>query len=453
MRTPPGRSACPAARGPAPRCRGGGRVGGSSAGSRSSPERRPVCVPCRSQPAGGRARCRTAQVLDRSSSMSCRGGSLASEHKECIKIVPGPHRQYAPLGVALGGDGPPLRHNDVVGTALSRQLTVWAGLIGGAIGVVGIVALVSASEGSTNRATPALALVVPVLLVAILAGRVAALAIAVVAAVALNLAFIPPRWTLKIDSVDDAVALAVFVVVALVVGTLVAREVERRRAAEQRQAEIETLYAQYEAMAAERERLMDESHRLELLERIDDERRALLRSVSHDLRTPLAAIRAATSDMRDGIGYDDATRDELLDIVGDEAERLDRLVANLLSLSRIEAGALQPDRQAVALDELLGERVRRLKRLLRGRRILLDVPFALPLADVDHMLVDQVVTNLLENAVPHSPDDSSIRVRARARDGSIEVSVADAGPGIDPAVRPCLFEPFQRGEGGGTSGV
>src|SRR5205814_821799 len=100
--------------------------------------------------------------------------------------------------------------------------------------------------------------------------------------------------------------------------------------------------------------------RIEMLERVDQQRTALLRSVSHDLRTPLATIRAATSDMRSGVAYDDATRNDLLDLVGDEAERLDRLVANLLNLTRIEAGALEPDRQAVALDELVADCVRHL---------------------------------------------------------------------------------------------
>jgi K+-sensing histidine kinase KdpD len=348
--------------------------------------------------------------------------------------------------------------NDRVGRALSRQSTVWAGILIGAALVVGIAALVDATEGDVNRATPALALVVPVLIVAIIGGRVAALTTAVVAAVALNLVFVPPHWTLKINSLDDAVALAVFVVVALVVGTLVAREVQRRRAAEQRQAEIEALYRQYEVVVDERERLTDESHRLDLLERIDNERRALLRSVSHDLRTPLAAIRAATSDMRDGIGYDEATRDELLDIVGDEAERLDRLVANLLSLSRIEAGAFQPDRQAVALDELVTDRVHRLARVFRHVRVEQNLAPDLPLLDADYSQLDQVVTNLLENAARHSPQDAVITIGARVAGSSVggpvvEVSVADRGPGLDMDLRHELFEPFRRGPGSRSSGI
>jgi K+-sensing histidine kinase KdpD len=363
--------------------------------------------------------------------------------------------------------------NDRVGRALSRQSTVWAGILVGAALVVGIAALVDATEGDANRATPALALVVPVLIVAIVGGRVAALSTAVVAAVALNLVFVPPHWTLKINSLDDGVALAVFVVVALVVGTLVAREVQRRRAAEQRRAEIEALYRQYEVVVDERERLMDESHRLDLLEKIDNERRALLRSVSHDLRTPLAAIRAATSDMRDGAGYDEATRDELLDIVGDEAERLDRLVANLLSLSRIEAGAFQPDRQAVALDELVTDRVHRLARVFRHVRVEQNLSPDLPLLDADYSQLDQVVTNLLENAARHSPTDAVITIGARVADeeagvsvvggsvagasvagGSVvEVSVADRGPGLDMDLRHELFEPFRRGPGSRSSGI
>ncbi|MBV8691978.1 MAG: PAS domain-containing sensor histidine kinase, partial [Actinobacteria bacterium] len=242
-------------------------------------------------------------------------------------------------------------------SARSRDANTLVGTVLG-LGLVTLVTVVLIPvEGRVTRATPALALVLPVAVAAIVGRRTSALVTAFAAASALNLAFIPPHWTPKINSLDDVVAFVVFVVIALVVGTLVAWEADRRVAAEQRT--------------------------VALLSRIDEQRRALLRSVSHDLRTPLAAIRAATSDIRAGVAYDDATRDELLDVVGDEAERLDRLVANLLSLSRIEAGALQPDRQAVAVDELVGDRVHRLARLFRHVTVQDDVPAGVPLVDAD----------------------------------------------------------------------
>jgi len=304
-----------------------------------------------------------------------------------------------------------------------------------------------------SRPTPALLLVLPVVAAAVIGGRAAALAIAVVAAGALNLAFIPPYWTPKIAVVEDAVALVVFVVVAATVGTFVAREAERRRAAEQRAEETQALYDRYEAVVAERERLAEETTRLAVLEHVDAQRSALLRSVSHDLRTPLATIRAVTSDLRDGPAYDDATRDELLDLVGDEAERLDRLVANLLDLSRIEAGALQPNRQAVALDELVSDRVRRLSRLFRQVRIQVDLPADLPLLDADYTQLDQVITNLLENAARHSPPRSTVRIGARHCPPMVEVWVADEGAGVAPFEQDRIFQPFRRGQDSASTGV
>ena len=331
-------------------------------------------------------------------------------------------------------------------------------MIGAWIGVA-VVVLVAVAitpiRSHVSRATPTVALVLPVVLAGIIGGRGAALVTAIVAAATLNLAFIPPRWTPKINSVDDTVAFGVFVVVAMVVGTLVAWEADRRRAAERRTLEIEALHRQYEAVVAERERLVEESHQLALLSRIDEQRRALLRSVSHDLRTPLAAIRAATSDMRSGAVYDAATRDELLDLVGDEAERLDRLVANLLSLSRVETGALQPDRQAVAIDELINDRTHRLTRLFRHLNVTSSLPAALPLVDADYSQLDQVLTNLLENAARHSPDGGTIEVGAEARPSGAEVTVwvRDQGSGVDLAHREELFQPFHRGPGSASSGI
>lgn len=335
----------------------------------------------------------------------------------------------------------------------SRSPAPWAGfLLGMASCVLATAALVPVRSHVTV-ATPALVLVLPAVLAAVVGGRNVSLCVAVLAAGAFNLAFIPPYWRPAVAVVDDAVALGVFLSVALIVGTLVAEGAERRRAAEQRAEEADALNERYEAVVAERARLAEEATRLDVLEQVDEQRSALLRSVSHDLRTPLATIRAVASDLRAGADYDDATRDDLLDLVGDEAERLDRIVANLLSLSRIEAGALQPDRQAVTLDELLAERVRRLSPLFRRVRVQVDMPVDLPLIDADYSQLDQVVTNLIENAARHSPQGSTVRIGARRQGTMVEVWVADEGIGVATFDRSRIFEPFRRGEGSNSSGV
>ena len=301
-------------------------------------------------------------------------------------------------------------------------------------------------RGDFTVATPALSLIVPGVVSGIVGDRRVAALVAIAAAIAFNLAFIEPYWTLKVAVVDDVVALIVFTAVAVAVATLVGLESDRRRAAEQRATEIETLYGENEAMRAD-------LNRLAVLEEVDAQRQALLRSVSHDLRTPLATIRAAASELQTSATHDEATRSELLMMVGDEAERLDRLVANLLSMSRIETGALRPERQAVPLDELIAHRVRRLSRLFGDVRVQVDVPADLPYADADYTLLDQVITNLLENAARHAPVRSTVWVRARKAGDWIEVRVADEGMGVTEFERARIFEPFRAGRGSQSSGV
>jgi two-component system, OmpR family, sensor histidine kinase KdpD len=325
-----------------------------------------------------------------------------------------------------------------------------AGAACGAVLTVLAIGLLLPLRDDVTSATPALVLVVPCVIAALVGGRLAGLAVAVVAAFAFNLVFLRPYGTFKVDSVDDAIAFVVLGLVALTVATLVAREGERRRAALQRAAEVEALWRANEAMRNEQARITAEKRALEA---VDVQRAALLRSVSHDLRTPLAAIRAVVSDLRDGMTYDAATRQELLDLVADEADRLDRLVRNLLSMSRIEAGSLQPERQAVPIDELLVDRVGRLSQLLRHVEVSLELEFGLPLISADYTMIEQVVTNLLENAARHSPPGSRIVVGARASGDFIEVSVTDNGVGIDPDEIERLFLPFQRGTDSRSSGL
>jgi K+-sensing histidine kinase KdpD len=319
----------------------------------------------------------------------------------------------------------------------SRPPTLWGSLVG--LAVVGALsAAMVPIRSDITRAAPALALVVPIVIAGLLGGRAAALVVVPVAVLVFNVVFIPPYWNLNVDALDDGVALAVFGLVAMVVGTLVAREGERRQSAEERAAELQALNSELQTVQRERERLAEEATRAIVLERIDEQRSALLRSVSHDLRTPLATIRAVASD--------------LLTLVADESERLDRLVANLLSLSRIEAGALRPDRQAVAMDELAAHAVKRLDRLLGPRRVQLDLA-QLPLIDGDYTQLEQVVTNLLENAARHAPPGSTIHVGGREIGNFVELWVDDEGPGIALFERERIFEAFRRGEGSSSSGI
>lgn len=293
-------------------------------------------------------------------------------------------------------------------------------LVGFGVGLAGVAVCTLALlpfRSHLTRATPALLLVLPVLVAAIVGGIAAAVGVAIAAATAFTFAFIPPVGTFRVALPEDIVALVAFVLVAVIAGGLVAREVEQRRSSEARRAE--------------------------LLEAVDQQRAALLRSVSHDLRTPLSMIRLAASDLRSDPGYDSTRRAELLDSVSDETERLDRIVSNILSLSRIEAGSFSPSVDSIDIGELIEHTAGRLRRLLAHHELRLDVPDELPLVDADYTQIDQVVTNLLENAARHTPPGTAVVVRA-SRDGDeVAITVADDGPGIDPAIRANLFEPFK----------
>jgi two-component system sensor histidine kinase KdpD len=328
------------------------------------------------------------------------------------------------------------------------------GLIVGIVLCAAVTAAFVPLRDAVGQSGPALLLVLPVVAAGVIGGGPPATVTAFAAAAAFNLAFIEPFWTLKIDALADGIALVVFLLVAVAVGLLVTIEVDRRRAAEQRSAEVQELYERAERLSAERERLAADTARLQALERVDEQRAALLRSVSHDLRTPLATIRAVATDLRDGGGrYDRPTEVELLATVCDEAERLDRLVGNLLSMSRIEAGALRPERQAVDVGELVADRLRRLGRLFRDSRVQVEVPADLPLVDADYTLLDQMFTNLVENGARYAPPASTVRVIARQVGNDVELAVSDEGIGVPDYDRERIFEPFRRGEGSTSSGV
>jgi len=201
--------------------------------------------------------------------------------------------------------------------------------------------------------------------------------------------------------------------------------------------------------ALHQDRLATEAREADVARQADALKSALLQSVSHDLRTPLATIRAAAGTLRPDSRLGDADRAESADAIDREAEYLDRLVTNLLDLSRIEAGALRPDPDVFELDDLVGGTLERLRARLADRPV--DVRLAAPPVRVDPVFVDEAVTNALENAVKHTPPGTRIRVTAGALpDGFVRLTVEDAGPGVPDDVLPRLFEKFYRAPGGAT---
>jgi two-component system sensor histidine kinase KdpD len=183
-------------------------------------------------------------------------------------------------------------------------------------------------------------------------------------------------------------------------------------------------------------------------------RSALLSAVSHDLRTPLASITGAGTALRDDSALLSPEQHvELVETICVEAERMERLVGNVLDMVRIESGGLSPRREWVPLEELVGSALDRLSARLRGRDVKLDLPPDLPFLCVDPVLFVQVFVNLIDNALKYAPGDSPIEIAARAVDGRVEIDVADRGPGIRPGEEERVFEKFFRGDRAGTGGV
>jgi two-component system sensor histidine kinase KdpD len=213
--------------------------------------------------------------------------------------------------------------------------------------------------------------------------------------------------------------------------------------------------ANHLALALERAELRERVHHVELLEEIDRLREALLGAVSHDLRTPLATIKIASSTLLDpkaSLRPEDI--DELYLLIDVQADRLTRLVNNLLDMTRIRAGVLEVRRVPSSLRDLVATVTTELSPMLEGRHVEVDVPAGLPPVDVDHVLVEEVLSNLIDNAHRHSPEDAAIVIGAERRGSDrIVVTVTDHGSGVPRSERTAVFETFVRFDTGGRAGL
>ncbi len=196
----------------------------------------------------------------------------------------------------------------------------------------------------------------------------------------------------------------------------------------------------------ERARLQRENLRIEVLQRTDALRAALLSSVSHDLRTPLTSIKASASSLlQEDVVWDEEARRGFAQAIEHEADRLNRLVGNLLDMTRIEDGALKPEKEEYSLTALIHDVLGRLEPLLKERDVRTHLPQDdLLLVELDYLQIDQVLTNLLENALRYTPAESPIEVNAHLDGGLVEISVADRGPGIPVRDLTRVFDKFYR---------
>jgi len=195
----------------------------------------------------------------------------------------------------------------------------------------------------------------------------------------------------------------------------------------------------------DRARLRQEGLQIEVLQRTDTLRAALLSSISHDLRTPLASIKASASSLlQDDVQWTDEERRSFALAIEREADRLNRLVANLLDMSRIEGGALKPEKEWYPIEELIHDVLGHMLPLLPEREVKTDIPDDLPPVQLDYLEIEQVMTNIIENAVRYTPSDSPIDVSVQTEGDQMIISVADRGPGIPPADLERVFDKFYR---------
>ncbi len=199
------------------------------------------------------------------------------------------------------------------------------------------------------------------------------------------------------------------------------------------------------ALAIERVNLASDIDRNRLYTETERLRSALLTSISHDLRTPLASILGAATTLKSySATLDEPAKNDLLTSIAEESERLNRFIANLLDMTRLESGTVVPKLEPNDLGDIIGSALRRAAKVLEGHELVLSLEPDLPMLDLDPVLFEQALFNLLDNAAKYSPPGSKVAVKA-ARDGNtIRLSVTDAGDGIPPADLERIFDKFYR---------
>ncbi|MGH9880879.1 MAG: sensor histidine kinase [Pyrinomonadaceae bacterium] len=312
-------------------------------------------------------------------------------------------------------------YNALVWTNVAvRKVSVYLIALLGIAGVTGSLKLLG---GHINSATVALALVLVVVFVATLSGSRPAIFASILAVISFNFFFLPPIGTFNIASPDNWVALIVFLVTAITVGQLSARARRRAEEADRARQEIEGLYVELKES-------FEQASRAKALEQSERLKSALLDAVTHDLRTPLTSIKASITTLLDEVNgspeshelseLDADSRREMLQVIDEESDRLNRFVGGMIELARIEAGEMHLSRRWGAVDEIIFAALARAEPLTRGHEIQVEIENDLPVARVDSRAVSEVVYTLVDNAAKYSSVGTVLRVEAKRTDDSLD---------------------------------
>ncbi len=322
------------------------------------------------------------------------------------------------------------------------------GYLAAIVSVAGTTIVLKLLGGHFNATTVSLALLLNVLFIATRWGSLPALVASILAMLCFNFFFLPPFGAFTIAAPDNWVAVVAFLVTAVTAGQLSGRAKRRAEEAELGKREIERLYAEL------RDAFKRASH-AEALRQSEKLKSALLDAVTHDLRTPLTSIKASITTLLDEVrgrihgearvALDADAKLEMMEVIDEESDRLNRFIGDLIELARIEAGELQLRRRWSAVDEILSAALLRAEPVTRGRKLELIIEKELPVVRVDERAVSEVVYTLVDNAAKYSPQGSTIRITAQRAGGElIEMAVEDRGKGIPADLRERVFDKFFR---------
>lgn len=299
-----------------------------------------------------------------------------------------------------------------------------------------------------NPITVALTFLLIILFVATAWGPKPAILASVLGAACLNFFFLPPFGTFHIADPENWIALLAFLITAVTVGQLSSRAKLRADEATEARQEIEQLYR-------ELQETFEQASQAKALKQSERLKSALLDAVTHDLRTPLTSIKASVTTLLDdqhltGAGQnpvqlDEEDRQEMLEVIDEEADRLDRFIEDLMALARIEAGEMQLRREWGSLEEIVTAAMKRASLLTKNHRIELRLDDQLPSVRVDERAMAEVIYVLLENASKYSPPSTVIRLSAQPEEpGLVRLTIEDQGPGIPLELRARVFDKFFR---------